>query len=120
MKTGQQFAEVRGKKIVSWFFGLTEFNVDFLLVVIVYLLPSFVLNTCVNMPHQDAVNRVILRRVLSEDQMPMAVTSCIDGNFKLWSLSVNTEVSGQFQSEYVMTVCVCVHVNCVCVWGGGM
>lgn len=54
---------------------------------------SFVLNTCVNMPHQSTVNRVMFspHRLPSSDQMPVAVTSCIDGNFKLWSLSINTD-----------------------------
>jgi len=62
------------------------------------LLLSFVLNTCVNTPHQATVNRVIFRphRLPSDDQMPVAVTSCVDGNFKLWSLSIDTDVLGQF------------------------
>jgi len=38
--------------------------------------------------------------------MPVAVTSCVDGNFKLWSLSVDGEVSGLFTVLMVMHVCL--------------
>jgi len=69
---------------------------------------SFVLNTCVNTPHQATVSCVIFRpsRTPSEDQMPVAVTSCVDGNFKLWSLCVDSEVSGLFTLLMVMHVCL--------------
>jgi len=62
------------------------------------MLLSFVLNTCVNMPHRATVSRVIFRpRCLPGDnQMPIAVTSCVDGNFKLWSFSIDSDVLGQF------------------------
>lgn len=62
--------------------------------VCVLLLFSFVLNTCVNTPHQARVTRVMFRP-LSDSQLPVAVTSCVDGNFKLWSLSSETDVTGQ-------------------------
>lgn len=59
---------------------------------------SFVLNTCVNMPHHSSVNCVRFRprHLPGDDSTPVAVTSCVDGNFKLWSLSVDSHVVGQF------------------------
>jgi len=59
---------------------------------------SFVLNTCVNMPHQATVSRVMFRprRLPGDSHEPVAVTSCVDGNFKLWSLSADSNVLGQF------------------------
>jgi len=62
----------------------------------VFLL-SFVLNTCVNMPHQSTVNRVLFRpcRLPGDSHTSVAVTSCVDGNFKLWSLSADSSVLGQ-------------------------
>ena len=83
-----------------------------MVVVIVYLryvnVLSFVLNTCVNLLHQAAVSCVIFRpsRVPSDDQMPVAVTSCVDGNFKLWSLSADGEVSGLSSVLMVIHVCL--------------
>ena len=69
-------------------------------------LTSFVLNTCVNLPHQAHVTRVVFRprRLPSDDEMPVAVTSCVDGNFKLWSLSADIDVLGECLGVHVTDI----------------
>ncbi|XP_077978936.1 WD repeat-containing protein 75-like [Glandiceps talaboti] len=54
---------------------------------------SFVLNTCVELPHQDKVNALCMKPYNNKvDCTPMAVTASQDGKFKLWTLVDDSDI----------------------------
>ncbi len=65
---------------------------------ILSFLARYVLNTSVDCPHIDLVCSLKFRPEPVNDPAPMAVTTSLDGKFKLWKLVDDTDIYSKFSS----------------------
>ena len=64
---------------------------------------SYMLNTCVDLPHEQPVTALAFRPPLSGNDNPMAVTASSDGRFKLWTLADDTDIYRKIYLMYCQT-----------------